>query len=48
MIFNAEQEDMSPVSLESHTEQDSEYTEKYATLPRTILKTPTPQRYLKI
>ena len=29
------------LSLESNTEQDTEYTE-YASLPRTILKTPEP------
>lgn len=29
-------------SLESQTEKDSEYTEKFGTLPRTILKSPTP------
>ncbi|KAK5646149.1 hypothetical protein RI129_004613 [Pyrocoelia pectoralis] len=29
-------------SLDSHIEQDSEYTEKYATLPKTIVKSSTP------
>lgn len=33
-------EENSLVSLDSNTEQDTEYTEKYASLPRTILKSP--------
>lgn len=33
-------EDNSLLSLDSNTEKDTEYTEKYATLPRAILKSP--------
>lgn len=33
-------EEHSLLSLDSNTEQDTEYTEKYASLPRTILKSP--------
>lgn len=33
-------EQHSLLSLDSNTEQDTEYTEKYASLPRTILKSP--------
>lgn len=40
-VFILEHESLT--SLESNTEQDTEYTEKYATLPRTILKSPEPQ-----
>ncbi|XP_031344890.1 uncharacterized protein LOC116171966 isoform X3 [Photinus pyralis] len=35
-------ENFEDTSLDSHIEQDSEYTEKYATLPKTILKCSTP------
>lgn len=33
-------DEQSLLSLDSNTEQDTEYTEKYASLPRTILKSP--------
>lgn len=33
-------EDNALLSLDSNTEKDTEYTEKYASLPRTILKSP--------
>lgn len=33
-------EDVSLLSVDSNVEKDTEYTEKYASLPRTILKSP--------
>ncbi|XP_074031207.1 uncharacterized protein isoform X5 [Leptinotarsa decemlineata] len=35
-------EDASLLSVYSNIEQEAEYTERYASLPRTIMKTPTP------
>lgn len=49
MRLNVGVEENSLMSLDSNTEKDTEYTEKYASLPRTILKSPQVKpRYVNV
>ncbi|XP_022913601.2 uncharacterized protein [Onthophagus taurus] len=41
-LVSEETQDVSLLSIDSQTEKDTEYTEQYASLPRTIVKEPKP------